>query len=65
VSTDAAERKCAFDEVQKIFVEHQPAIYFVAQRQIVASSTRVGNVVPVPTRPQLLWEPDTIKVNAR
>ena len=65
VSSDATERKRAFDEVQQIFVEHQPAIYFVAQRQFVASSTRVGNIVPVPTRPQLLWEPDTIKVSAR
>jgi peptide/nickel transport system substrate-binding protein len=63
VSRDQAERKRAFDEVQRIFVEHQPAIYFVAQRQFVASTTRVGNITPVPTRPQLLWSPDTITVH--
>jgi peptide/nickel transport system substrate-binding protein len=65
VSTDMAERKHAFDEVQRIFVEHQPAIYFVAPRIFVGSSTRVGNVTPVVTRPQLLWSPDTLTVAAR
>ena len=65
VSTDAAERKRAFDEVQRIFVEHQPAIYFVAARIFVGSSTRVGNVTPAVSRPQLLWSPDDIKVTSR
>jgi len=65
VSSDAAERKRAFDEVQRIFVEHQPAIYFVAARIFVGSSTRVSRVAPVVTRPQLLWSPDTIQVTAR
>jgi peptide/nickel transport system substrate-binding protein len=62
VSNDAAERKRAFDEVQRIFVEHQPAIYFVAARIFVGSSRRVGNVTPAVTRPQLLWSPDDITV---
>ena len=62
VSSDEAERKRAFDEVQRIFVEHQPAIYFVAARIFVGSSTRVGNVTPAVTRPQLLWSPDTLTV---
>ena len=65
VSSDEAERKRAFDEVQRIFVEHQPAIYFVAARIFVGSSTRVGNVTPAVTRPQLLWSPDDITVAAR
>ena len=65
VSTDMAERKRAFDEVQRVFVEHQPAIYFVAPRTFVGSSTRVGNVTPVVTRPQLLWSPDTLTVTPR
>ncbi len=62
VSTDDAERKRAFDEVQRLFVAHQPAIYFVAPRIFVGSSTRVGNVTPAVTRPQLLWSPDTVTV---
>jgi peptide/nickel transport system substrate-binding protein len=65
VSTDITERKHAFDEVQRLFVEHQPAIYFVAPRIFVGSSTRVGNVTPVVTRPQLLWSPDTLTVTPR
>jgi peptide/nickel transport system substrate-binding protein len=65
VSTDMAERKRAFDGVQRVFVEHQPAIYFVAPRIFVGSSTRVGNVTPVVTRPQLLWSPDTVTVAGR
>ena len=62
VSNDTAERKRAFDEVQRIFVEHQPAIYFVAARTFVGSSMRVANVTPAVTRPQLLWSPDDITV---
>jgi peptide/nickel transport system substrate-binding protein len=65
LSTDMAERKRAFDEVQRVFVEHQPALYFVAPRIFVGSSTRVGNVTPVVTRPQLLWSPDTLTVAGR
>jgi peptide/nickel transport system substrate-binding protein len=65
VSADMAERKRAFDEVQRVFVEHQPAISFVAARTFVGSSTRVGNVTPVATRPQLLWSPDTLTVATR
>ncbi|HUK32841.1 MAG TPA: ABC transporter substrate-binding protein [Vicinamibacterales bacterium] len=61
-STDMANRKRAFDDVQRVFVEHQPAIYFVAPRIFVGSSTRVGNVTPALTRPQLLWSPDTLTV---
>ena len=53
------------NEVQRIFVEHQPAIYFVAARIFVGSSTRVGNVTPAVSRPQLLWSPDTITVTPR
>jgi len=65
VSTDMTERKRAFDDVQRVFVEHQPAIYFAAPRIFVGSSTRVGNVTPVVTRPQLLWSPDTLTVAGR
>jgi peptide/nickel transport system substrate-binding protein len=64
VSMAPADRTRAFDEVQRIFVEHEPAIYFVAPTIFVGSSTRVGNVIPVVTRPQLLWSPDTLTVTA-
>ena len=61
-SADEAERKRLFDEVQKIFAEHLPAIYFAAPRMFAAASARVINVTPAVQRPQLLWSPDTVAV---
>jgi len=61
-SPDQAERKRLYDEVQKIFFEHQPIVYFVAPRIYVAHATRVTNLTPAEFRPQLLWRPDTVAV---
>ena len=54
-STDDGERKRLFDDVQKIFAEHVPIVYFVAPRVFVAASSRVTNLTPAVSRPQLLW----------
>ena len=59
-SRDEGERHQLYDEVQKIFAQHLPMIYFVAPRVYVAHSTRVLNVTPAVARPQLLWRPDTV-----
>ena len=40
-SLDEAERKRLFDQVQRIFAEHQPVLYFAAPRIFVAASPRV------------------------
>ena len=61
-SGDEAERSRLFNEVQKIFADHQPAIYFAAPRMFAAASRRVVNVTPAVQRPQLLWSPDTVAV---
>ena len=61
-STDHAERKRVFDQVQKIFAENLPAIYFVAPRMYMGVSARVGSMSPTILRPQLLWAADTITV---
>jgi peptide/nickel transport system substrate-binding protein len=61
-SIDDQERKQLFDEVQKIFAEHLPVVYFVAPRIFAASSMRVANVTPAVKFPQLLWSPDTVAV---
>ncbi len=61
-SLDAAERKRLFDDVQTIFAEHLPALYFVAPHVFAAASARVVNVTPAVQRPQLLWSPDTVAV---
>ncbi|HEX3704668.1 MAG TPA: ABC transporter substrate-binding protein [Vicinamibacterales bacterium] len=61
-SSDLQERKRLFVEVQRIFAEHQPAVYFAAPRVFVASSSRVVNNAPALIRPQLLWAPDRVAV---
>jgi len=56
------ERKRLFDEVQRLFGENLPAIYFVAPRISVATSRRVGGIQPVLLDPKVLWNSDTIFV---
>jgi ABC-type transport system substrate-binding protein len=62
MSLDDAERKKAFDEVQRVFAEHLPMIHFAAPLIFVPVSARVGNLTPAVLRPQLLWWPDAIAV---
>ena len=61
-SLDEAERKRLFDQVQQIFAEHLPALYFVAPRLYMAVNTRVGDLTPSILRPQLLWNAERITV---
>lgn len=62
--TDQAERKQVFDQVQKIFAENLPVIYFVAPRMYMGVSSRVGSMSPTILRPQLLWAADTLTVRS-
>jgi peptide/nickel transport system substrate-binding protein len=59
---DEARRKALFDEVQRIFAEHLPIVHFAAPRVYAVASTRVTNVTPAISRPQILWAPDIIAV---
>jgi peptide/nickel transport system substrate-binding protein len=59
---DQAERRRLFAEVQRIFGEQVPALYFVAPRLHMAVSSRLVNLTPSVLRPQLLWSADTIAV---
>ncbi|MGE3887944.1 MAG: ABC transporter substrate-binding protein [Vicinamibacterales bacterium] len=59
---DPAERRRLFAEVQRVFGENVPALYFVAPRLYAAASTRVVNLTPAILRPQLLWAADTMAV---
>jgi peptide/nickel transport system substrate-binding protein len=61
-TTDPAERRRLFAEVQRVFGEHVPALYFVTPRLYAAAGTRVVNLTPALLRPQLLWAADTIAV---
>jgi peptide/nickel transport system substrate-binding protein len=57
---DLAERQRLFTEVQRIFADELPGIYFVTPRVTLAISNRVANSQPVPQLPQLLWSADTL-----
>jgi peptide/nickel transport system substrate-binding protein len=61
-TTNAAERKRLFDEVQKIFIEHDPVVYFAARRIYVALSSRVTAVLPAIDVFPVMWAPDQIAV---
>jgi peptide/nickel transport system substrate-binding protein len=56
------ERQRLFAEVQKVFGENLPGIYFVASKVTVALNKRVGGATPVLLSPQILWSADTLYV---
>lgn len=60
---DLSERQRLFAEVQRVFGEQLPAIYFVAPKVTLALAPRVVNANPVPQVPQLLWSADTLAVS--
>jgi peptide/nickel transport system substrate-binding protein len=61
-SSDRDERLRLFREVQRIFSDQMPILYFAAQRQFLATSTRVTNAKPSRLIPLLLWSADTLAV---
>ena len=63
VSTaDQGRRKEIFKEVQRIFAENLPALYFVAPRMYFAYNVRVQGVKPSVLRPVALWNADMLSV---
>ena len=61
-TVDQTERKRIFDEVQMVFAENLPAIYFVAPRLYMGVGTRVGGLSTSILRPPLLWNADAMWV---
>ena len=61
-AVDPAERVRLFRDVQRVFSDHLPAMYFAAPRLFVALGPRVRNEQPAVSRPQLLWSADTLAV---
>jgi peptide/nickel transport system substrate-binding protein len=59
---DFKQRHRAFTEVQQIFAEELPSIYFVVSRVTLATSLRVISPTPAPLAPHLLWSADTLAV---
>ncbi len=63
-TTNAAERTRLFAEVQRVFGEQVPALYFVAPRLYMGVSARTHNLAPSVLRPQLLWAADSLAIRA-
>ena len=61
---DPARRKELFNEVQRIFAENLPVLYFAAPRMYYAHNARVQGVVPSVLRPPALWNADMLSVRA-
>jgi len=61
-SPDEAERKRLFDEVQRVFAEHVPIVYFAVPHVYAAISARVANATPALGLYPILWAPDTLAV---
>ena len=64
-SVDDRERKRLFGEVQRVFADQLPILYFAAPRVYVATSARLVNVAPSLIRPMVLWSADTLAVQKR
>jgi len=61
VSTfDRIERLQAFVDVQKLYHQHMPAIFFGAPHVRIMTSMRTLNATPSPLRPHLLWNAEAL-----
>ena len=61
-TVDQNRRQELFNEVQRIWAENAPALYFAAPRLFYAHSTRLRGVVPSVQRPPVLWNADSLSV---
>ena len=63
-TVDPGRRREIFNDVQRIFAENLPVLYFAAPRLYVGHSTRLTGVVPSVQRPPVLWSADTLALKA-
>ena len=61
-SGSPVQRAALFTDVQKLFLAHNPALYFATPRVFVATGRHVGGASPVPTTPPVLWAADELYV---
>jgi peptide/nickel transport system substrate-binding protein len=59
---DPERRRELFNEVQTLFAENVPVLYFAAPRLFYGHSARLTGVNPSVLRPALLWSADTLAV---
>jgi peptide/nickel transport system substrate-binding protein len=63
-TVDRAKRHQLFAEVQRVFAEHVPVLYFAAPKIVVAMSARVTGAMPVALQPWILWNAEMLRVTA-
>lgn len=63
-TTDEAERKRLFNEVQRTFADNLPMLHFAAPRVYIGASARLVGLTPALTRPHILWSADTLAVTS-
>jgi peptide/nickel transport system substrate-binding protein len=61
-TTNLGERQRLFAEAQRVLAENIPVIYVAAPRVTVAKSRRLLNTMPVPLKPNVLWNADILAV---
>jgi peptide/nickel transport system substrate-binding protein len=61
-TTDLERRKALFNDVQRVFAENVPVLYFAAPRLFYGHSARLTGVVPSVLRPPILWNADMLSV---
>lgn len=60
---DPERRRELFNQVQRLFAENLPVIYFVAPRLYYAHSMRMTGATPSVMRPPVLWNAETLSVS--
>jgi peptide/nickel transport system substrate-binding protein len=63
-AADLGQRQRLFGQVQTLFAEHQPVLYFAAPEMTVATSARLANVQPSLLEPYVLWNADMLAIRA-
>jgi peptide/nickel transport system substrate-binding protein len=61
-TTNLAERQRLFADAQRVLAENIPVIYVAAPRVTIAKSRRLLNTMPVPLKPNVLWNADILAV---
>ncbi|HEX5216740.1 MAG TPA: ABC transporter substrate-binding protein [Vicinamibacterales bacterium] len=64
VESDPAARHKMFADVQRLFHEHQPVVYFVAPEVLLATSARLRGVTASVLPPPILWNAERLSVTA-
>lgn len=64
-SMDRSERQRLFKEVQQVFHDHLPALYFAANKPTVAVSARLRGAMPSVLNPPIMWNAEVLSVSER